>query len=140
MEIRYSREADLPALRELFNASRKAAFFWEEPSQYQMWDFDEVTRDEVVFVAESNEEIVGFVGIYLPDDFIHSLYVAPEFFNQGIGHSLLDRALQELPKTAQLKVVSKNKRALEFYQKNNWLKISEDTTVDEPYWLMEYRK
>ena len=52
MNIRPFTEADRPFLRTLFLAARKTNWTWLDDSQWQLEDFDRVTRGERVLVAE----------------------------------------------------------------------------------------
>ncbi|MFP4400676.1 MAG: GNAT family N-acetyltransferase [Candidatus Woesearchaeota archaeon] len=61
-------------------------------------------------IVEINNDIVGF--IHAINDYIHDLYVKPEYRNKGIGTKLLN----SLPKQ-KYKVTTENKR---FYQKNGF--------------------
>jgi GNAT superfamily N-acetyltransferase len=136
--IREMLKTDLPALRTLYNESRRASFFWEK-ADYSIVDFDEATRDELVLVITKAEKILGFVSIYLPENFVHNLFVDPKAGRQQAGTQLLTAALSVVKRPARLKVVSKNKMALNFYEKNKWIKVCEKVNVKEPYWLMEYQ-
>ncbi len=48
-------------------------------------------------------------------DFIHLLFVAPEFRHQGVGHALIQRMRQEAIGNLTLKCVIDNEAALKFY-------------------------
>jgi GNAT superfamily N-acetyltransferase len=64
--------------------------------------------------------IVGFVGIWLPENFIHHLYVLPEYHRVGIGRALLESALSIISRPAKLKCQSANKNACQFYRHLGW--------------------
>ena len=38
-----------------------------------------------MLVADTDGQVVGFVSIWQPEDFIHNLFVSPEWQNHGIG-------------------------------------------------------
>ena len=62
----------------------------------------------------------GFVSIYLPERFIHSLYVHPARHRQGIGQALLDLALRRCGGRAELKCQEGNRGACAFYTRLGW--------------------
>ena len=73
IKVLESRDQDIPALRELFLSVRIATLVREDPSRFALSDFDRETRDEFIFVALADENIVGFVSVWAPDNFVHHL-------------------------------------------------------------------
>jgi ribosomal protein S18 acetylase RimI-like enzyme len=136
IEIRPASPDDVAALRELFFAARIAAFFWAVPDLLQREDFDAATQDEPILVAVLNEQIVGFVSWWPPENFIHNLFVDPTHQGRGIGPQLLTAALRQIGRPATLKCVQKNVRALAFYRRHGWLIAGEGDTAGEPYYLL----
>lgn len=67
IKVLKSRDQDIPALRELFLSVRIATFVREDPSRFALSDFDRETRDEFIFVALADENIVGFVSVWPAD-------------------------------------------------------------------------
>lgn len=57
---------------------------------------------------------MGFASIYLQDNFLHHLFVAPSVQNQGVGSTLLASAEKLFNDTGYLKCLSENKTALAF--------------------------
>ena len=79
---------------------------------------------ETIFVAEDEERAVaGFVSIYVPESFIHHLYVEPRLRNRGIGSALLRHAIATAGGTATLKCQLGNQPALGFYRRLGWTEI-----------------
>ncbi|GAA4495886.1 GNAT family N-acetyltransferase [Pseudaeromonas paramecii] len=115
MEITERQSEQLPALQALYLASRRAAFPWLDTREYALGDFERDTQGERVLVALEKNRVVGFIGIYEPDQFIHHLYVAPDRLHQGIGRRLLLAARQTYH-TMHLKCLTRNQRALLFYR------------------------
>ena len=76
--------------------------------------------------------------MYLPDNFIHNLFVHPDFFGKGVGKLLANAAIEKMGKPIRLKCVSENKKAMKFYENNGWKKIVEKGIPGEKYWVMEY--
>lgn len=79
-----------------------------------------------VYVCDKSAQIVGFIG--LSDNYIAGLFVSPESQCQGIGKRLLEYAKRIKPEL-YLNVYQKNKRAIQFYQKEGFTKESE--SIDE---------
>ncbi|EPH95654.1 acetyltransferase, GNAT family [Enterococcus faecalis 13-SD-W-01] len=123
-------------LRELYFISRKKAFFWEDESAFNLADFDYDTKDELVLVATDNKQIVGFISLYVEDNFIHTLFVSPEKQGLGAGTALLQEAKKVLEMPMKLKCLSKNTAALKFYESQGWRKIDEVKyeNANDNYW------
>ena len=66
-----------------------------------------------VYVAESDNTVVGFIG--LQDDFIAGLFIDRNFRSQGIGKQLLDKVKQHHDSVSLL-VYADNIRAFAFYE------------------------
>lgn len=137
IQIREMTLDDKPRLRQLYLESRRTTFYWADPELMHLEDFDRDTEDELVFVAVSQQTIIGFISLYLPDNFIHCLFVDSHFKGQGAGHLLLEKAKQELQLPMKLKCLSRNAPALAFYEKEGWKKIHE-VKVPDAYWNMIY--
>lgn len=88
----------------------------------QHWSKWDVRSDDVVLVADDDDEVVGFIAIWCrPDPFIDNLHVKPSRRSKGLGANLMRRAASELTKggrhTAYLWVVESNERAIRFYER-----------------------
>ena len=70
--------------------------------------------DSIIFVAEQNNETVGFVAFC--DNSITWLYVEPKFFRNGYGRMLLDFVLNRISKPASVTVLNNNFRAIALYK------------------------
>ncbi|MFO1443900.1 GNAT family N-acetyltransferase [Bacillus sp. Bva_UNVM-123] len=138
MEIRVANELDYPQLRNVYLQSRRKNFFWENAEEMVLEDFDEHTVGEYIIVAEENNHILGFASLYLPDNFIHNLFVHPDFFGKGVGGRLLNASIEKMNRPLKLKCVSKNQKAMEFYERNGWKKVVEEGDPNDKYWVMIY--
>lgn len=128
---------DLNALRKLFLLERKSTFTWMDTASFQLPDFDTETEGEYILVAHSNNIITGFISIWLPDNFIHHLYIASAFQKKGIGTELLKAASEKLKQPLQLKCLQKNKNAIAFYKKKRFIEKETGGTGNEAYILFE---
>lgn len=138
IQIREMTTQDKPRLRQLYLESRRETFYWDDPELMHIEDFDRDTEDELIFVAESQQKIIGFNSLYVPDNFIHCLFVDSSFKGQGTGHLLLEKAKQQLTRPLKLKCLSRNTPALAFYEKEGWEKVHE-VKIRDAYWNMIYR-
>lgn len=130
---------DLPALRELYLKVRQATFTWFDTSHYQLSAFDTDTIDEYTLVAYIDDEVAGFVSAYLPDDFIHHLYVNQLYQKQGIGTELLKAILGKLKLPVGLKCLENNESAIAFYERHGFKPIKKGISVEGVYILFEYQ-
>lgn len=138
MKIRVANELDYPKLRNVYLQSRRKTFFWENTEDMILEDFDEHTVGEYIIVAEENNNILGFASLYLPDNFIHNLFVHPDFLGKGVGGQLLNASIEKMNRPLKLKCVSKNQKAMKFYERNGWKKVVEEGSPNDRYWVMMY--
>ncbi|HEX8574890.1 MAG TPA: GNAT family N-acetyltransferase [Flavobacterium sp.] len=85
--------------------------------------FEFITNRGKGWVAEINEEIVGFAIADLQDENIWALFVKPEFEGQGIGKHLQQIMLQWYFAQGKIYVwlgTAPNTRAALFYRKSGW--------------------
>lgn len=132
----YHPETDLIPLREIYLLGRQG-FHWTETARFQLADFDQSTEGEWILVAEIGGRVVGFSAVWKPENFIHSLFLHPDFQGQGIGSALLTECLARMERPATLKCSAANEGALRFYEQRGWFKESEGKADDGPYFLMK---
>jgi ribosomal protein S18 acetylase RimI-like enzyme len=120
MEIVKFNEANLNKLRELYLKVRKSTFTWLNTENYSLLDFDKHTEGEVVYMAVSDGELLGFISIWEPENFIHNLFVSKVNQRQGIGESLLDYVRKLNDRPYRLKCIIENTNAVNFYKKNHF--------------------
>ncbi|MBK4211204.1 GNAT family N-acetyltransferase [Bacillus safensis] len=138
MLIREAKTIDYPQLRQICLESRRQSFHWLNPEELHLQDFDQDTQEEQIFLAEDNNKILGFISLYVPDRFIHLLFVHPEAAGQGAGDLLLKQAIKVLGTPVTLKCVSDNHNALSFYQKRGWKAVVEEGEPGAEYWVLIY--
>ncbi|MVP02055.1 GNAT family N-acetyltransferase [Paenibacillus lutrae] len=138
MKIRLANEFDYPALRGIYLVSRRNSFEWANKEDMSLGDFDTHTGGESILVAEEDHHILGFTSLYLPDNFIHLLFVHPDCSGKGVGTRLLRAAAETMNTPLTLKCVSENHQAMKFYENQGWKKVVEEGTPQEKYWVMVY--
>ena len=137
MLLRPALPSDQAALADLYLRSRRAAFKWRNPEDFQLDDFTRDTEGELIHLAESPDgTILGFISLWEPDRFIHHLFIAPDHLRQGIGQALLIDLHQRLPGPFRLKCLTANLPALAFYRNLGWAEIDRGISDDGDYLLM----
>ena len=134
--VREFDETDREPLRRLYQASRNAAFTWAPTGAHRLLDFDADTDQERILVALVGQTVVGFASIWVPDSFLHNLFVHPEYLRRGVGRTLLARCAGSFEAPPTLKCLTSNVNALRFYTAQGWSKISEGYSPEGSYVLM----
>lgn len=124
--IREFHEADRPILRDIYLQSRTETFHWLDASGYTPEDFDRDTEGELILVAEQDGVVVGFVAAWVPNNFIHHLYIRPGQARKGWGRQLLDACVARLQKPIRLKCLEKNETGVAFYLAQGWVEEFKD--------------
>ncbi|HEX3855471.1 MAG TPA: GNAT family N-acetyltransferase [Polyangiaceae bacterium] len=133
LSVRLASAADDAACAEIFLAARKRAFHWLQPSQFALDDYARSTIDEEVWVATRGGSVEGFVSAYLPDGFLHHLFVHPRAQRCGVGSELLLTAERRLRRPASLKCLVQNSSARRFYEKHGWAETERGDDALGPY-------
>lgn len=100
-------------------------------SQYHLVQQQLLQAD--IYVYEQDEKIRGFAGMM--GDYLAGIFVDGRYRSMGIGKSLLEY-IKEIYPMFSLKVYQKNRRAVDFYQREGLLIISKG--VDEDTAETEY--
>lgn len=100
-------------------------------------DFAIQTRGEELHVARDEDLVCGFVSIWRPEPFVHSLVVAEDYRRCGIGTLLLRRVVSLLSTPIQLKCETQNVGACRFYEADGWLEVDRTESVSEAYVLYQ---
>ncbi|MBT1701193.1 GNAT family N-acetyltransferase [Fulvivirgaceae bacterium PWU4] len=130
-------EPDRSVLQKLYLQVRQASFIWLDTSRFKLGAFDDDTKDELILVAKIGNKIVGFISAWIPDNFIHHLYVDNQYQHNGIGTKLLKEMVCRLQYPITLKCLKSNVSAIKFYERNQWHAKSEAVSEDGPYILFE---
>ena len=114
--LRLARGEEITACAALYERVGNATFTWRPKNWFRAADFLRFAKEETVFVAESNGQILGILSLYRPESFVHCLYVDAPAQGLGVGSALLDFAAKEARGPLSLKVDEPNKRAMAFYE------------------------
>ena len=129
IDVRNYRPRDRRRCAEIFAAGWAHAFP-HIPRAIDKNAFLKETQGERLLVAEDHGAVLGFAGLYLPDDFLHHLYVDPHFHGRGVGHALVDGALDIVAGRLNLKCSLSNTNARAFYAR---LKFNEGDYGEDQY-------
>jgi ribosomal protein S18 acetylase RimI-like enzyme len=116
LSIRRARSEEIAACAALYERVGNATFTWRPKNWFQAADFLRFAKEEAVFIAEANGQILGLVSLYRPESFVHCLYVDMPAQGLGVGTALLAHAAKEAQGALSLKVDEPNKRAVIFYK------------------------
>jgi GNAT superfamily N-acetyltransferase len=133
-----AKQSNYKELREIFFTVRRNTFHWIESEELKLSDFDESTKDELILVALIKNEIVGFVSVWVPDKFIHNLFVLQDFQGKGVGTALVNETIKRVGLPLTLKCVKANIKALNYYKSHNWKIEKEEMGNEGLYYLMKY--
>lgn len=117
--IRAYAPSDSPACIRIFDLAWHSGHPYA-PRRIDLASFEAETKGETLLVAEVGNRIVGFVSIYLPQSFVHHLYVDPALQGRGIGGALLAQAVALAGGQASLKCQTRNGDAVAFYRRLGW--------------------
>lgn len=137
--IRPSRTSDLDILMEIWEEGNLSAHPFIPPSYWRNnAAFVRQAISEGVLVYENDCEIKGFIG--LQDNFIAGLFVRKNCRSEGIGAVLLNAAKTDR-NFLELSVYEKNGRAVKFYEKHGFSKVSQSVEEHgETEFLMRWKK
>jgi len=123
LTIRPAAPADLPAIAEVFIASRAAAVPAMPPSIHPPHEvrafyraLDLVAGEREAWVAEDHRGTVAFTELVA--DWLDAIYVRPDAQGEGIGSALLDLVKTLRPGGFSLWVFETNTRARAFYARH----------------------
>ena len=137
IQIIESREKDIDALRNLYLRTRLTAFSWVDTSQFKLSDFERETDGEYILVALHGELLVGFVSIWVADNFIHHLYVDEKYQNKNIGRELLKTVIDKIGLPIRLKCDENNAKAIGFYTQKGFVEKERGSSENGTYILFE---
>lgn len=137
MKIAAIKKTDFESLRNLYFTERRRSFSWLDPSIFQLKDFDRDTKGEIILVAHDNEIPIGFISIWMIDNFIHHLYIDQHYQGKNIGTELLKAAIAQTHLPITLKCLENNTKAIDFYIKKGFVAKERGQSEHGEYILFE---
>lgn len=135
--IRKLQETDIDTVAEIWlDTNLKAHNFIAQ--EYWKSNFETVKEmfpqaEVYVYEQQDTRKIQGFIGLH--DNYIEGIFVYSKMQSNGIGKALLD-FVKEYKTALTLHVYQKNKRAVKFYQRENFKLQGEN--IDEDTGEREY--
>ena len=140
LSIIESRNIDLQSLREIFLEERKRTFTWTDIFEFELEDFDKQTQGEYILTALLEDVPVGFISVWMPNNFIHHLYVNQKHQGKNIGTELLKKAVSKTNFPITLKCLENNTKAVDFYIKKGFTEKQKGYSNNGTYILFELTK
>ena len=139
LTVRQLEQSDAPAVQRLYERAVGRAV-WLPAGARADANFARASQGESVFVCHGPQgRLVGLLSVYVPESFIHHVYVDPEFERQGVGTALLSSLETWLPLPWRLKCVIANASARAFYAGHGWIEVGSGDSDQGPYVLLERR-
>ncbi|MET3025733.1 GNAT family N-acetyltransferase [Flavobacterium sp. UW10123] len=135
-----AKNVTLPHLRTIFLKERQRTFTEQDTSEFKLEDFDKQTQGEYILTALIDDIPVGFISIWMPNNFIHHLYVDTEYQGKNIGTQLLKATIQKTAFPITLKCLANNIKAIEFYLKKGFIEKSRGQSSNGTYILFELKQ
>jgi GNAT superfamily N-acetyltransferase len=112
---------------------------WLPLSSKRQTDFERDTAGETIFVSVApNGSITGFIAVWMPESFIHHLYVSRDACGQGVGTALLQFLRGRVPLPWRLKCGQANTQAASFYRNRGWELVESIDHDVEPFFLLQF--
>jgi GNAT superfamily N-acetyltransferase len=86
----------------------------------------------IIFVAEYDGEVTGYLSMDHRAGFIHAIYLRPHARGAGLGKALLNAAKQARPQGFELTVFEPNSDALRFYIREGLVEVPQGRKDDTP--------
>ena len=138
--IRQMKETDLPEVMEIWQRANEEAHAFI-PAAYWQENYDmvcELLPQAEVYVYEKNVQLSGFIG--MNGEYIAGIFVRQSARSQGVGKQLI-HYVKDRKKRLILHVYEKNKRAIHFYEREDFVVVSRGTDGDtgETEYVMEWK-
>ena len=135
-EIRRAGPNDQAACAAVFIATVTATFPTEPPEGRTAAAYANSVAGEEQWAAFLNGRIIGYISVYWPTNFIHSLYVLPAHQGRGVGTALMKTVLTCAQGDLELKTDKGNRRAYDFYRRQGWRVVGEGMAATGPWWRL----
>jgi len=138
--VEEAKNVNLPLLRTIFLKERQRTFTEQNTSEFKLEDFDKQTQGEYILSALIDDIPVGFISIWMPNNFIHHLYVDNAYQGKNIGTQLLKATIQKTAFPITLKCLVSNTKAIDFYLRKGFVEKSRGQSGNGTYILFELTK
>ncbi|SCY63238.1 Ribosomal protein S18 acetylase RimI [Flavobacterium anhuiense] len=138
--VEEAKNVNLPLLRTIFLKERQRTFTEQNTSEFKLEDFDKQTQGEYILSALIDDIPVGFISIWIPNNFIHHLYVDNAYQGKNIGTQLLKAAIQKTAFPITLKCLVSNTKAIDFYLRKGFVEKSRGQSGNGTYILFKLTK
>lgn len=135
-DIRRAGPSDQAACATIFIATVTATFPNEPAEGRTAAAYAASVVGEEQWVARLDGKIIGYISVYWPTNFIHSLYILPAFQGRGAGQALLETVRQCALGDLELKTDKGNLRAYAFYLRQGWRVVGEGMAATGPWWRL----
>ncbi|MBF4515932.1 GNAT family N-acetyltransferase [Flavobacterium sp. ANB] len=141
LQIFEKRKDHIPDLQRIYLEVRRKTFHWlEDVKEYNLTDFERDTQGEFILVAVYNDEVAGFISLWMSGNFIHHLYIDEKYQGKNIGTKLLDEAIKVMNSPITLKCLAKNTNAIQFYESKGFTEKEKAFSNHGQYILYELTK
>ncbi len=126
--VRRATAGDLPACAAIINDYMDAIDWLPRVIERQAIDemYAPALLDKrIIFVAEANGGVAGYLSMDHDAGFIHAIYLRPQARGNGLGKALLDAAKEARPQGFDLTVFEPNTGALRFYRREGLVEVPE---------------
>jgi GNAT superfamily N-acetyltransferase len=131
--VRRAEPEDHAACARVFVRAYRQAFPDHPEDYYVPERYYESIVGEEQWVGLLSGEIVAVLSIFWPENFIHSLYVAPDRQGGGIGTAVLEAVSREAHGNCELKCDRANQKAIAFYRRKGWREVGEGIADTGPW-------
>ena len=138
MQIVSITSSEYDAIYDIYTKARSSNIT-NTKSDLTFLQFQQDIKGESIFVSKINSQIVGYISLWEPDNFVHHLYIMPQFQNNGIGNKLLEWCKKKYGLPLSLKCEEANYLAQRFYEINGWRVEDKGVGGDGPYLLYVLR-
>ena len=136
LAIRRAGPGDHDACAAIFIETLAASFPNEPAAARTAAAYAASVAGEEQWVAVSGNRIIGYISVYWPSNFIHSLYIQPGFQGRGAGRLLMSTVLEQAQGDMELKTDKANVRAFAFYRRHGWRVVGEGMAATGPWWRL----
>ncbi|MYV17262.1 GNAT family N-acetyltransferase [Furfurilactobacillus milii] len=135
IRIRPAAIGDYATLENIYLVDRQQEFPWV--TSPQLADFERDSHHEMIIVATIGDRVVGFLSFYRLANFIHLLFIDPDYRHQGVASQLIDYMRSQATGPMQLKVVIANQPARDFYARLQFREVKRDNLSTPPNITLE---